>query len=96
MLAYKAHHWLESYLYSARGHRALEQSVLAAGERQGFSVRALRRAGRSLGIDPAAGCWELHATRVAALEQREIGSLERIPTLGFEPMRSRVGLSDAA
>jgi hypothetical protein len=95
MLANKAHFWVESYLYRARGYRALESSVLAAGERQGFSERSLRRASRTLGLKTVGGCWELHPARVAALDQREMATLALIPTLSFEPCEPRVGL-DAA
>ena len=95
-MANTAHHWVESYLYSARGYRALEQSVLAAGERRGFSERSLRRAARRLGIDPNASCWVLHPARVAALVEQEIASLDVIPTLPFEPFTPRLNLRDAA
>jgi hypothetical protein len=70
---------VESYLYAARGHRALEQSVLAEGERRGFSERRLRRAAESLGIVVTARCWELSAHRAAELDARQIRTLGERP-----------------
>jgi hypothetical protein len=81
---------VEGYLYRARGHRALEQSVFAAGERAGFSERTLRRAGRAVGITVTAGCWELPPARCQALELRV--ALALAPTLH---RHSSVGVMDA-
>jgi hypothetical protein len=75
MGADRATKWVEAYLYSARGHRALEQSVFAEGERNGFSERKLCRAGQSLDVQVVAGCWELPTVRAAALDARRIRSL---------------------
>jgi hypothetical protein len=98
MLTNQAQRWMENYLYRARGHRALEESVLAAGERQGFSERTLHRACRRLAVVPDAGCWELHPARVAALMQRDLAPVSPISTRTFEPsFESRVyGMGDVA
>ncbi len=79
MVGDKAVQWVEGYLYNARGHRALEQSVYAAGERAGFSERRLRRAGRGVGVTVAAGCWELPLQRAVALDARRLHTLEPVP-----------------
>jgi hypothetical protein len=79
MLANKAQSWVEDYLYKARGHRALEQSVFAAGERRGFSERRLRKAGSALGVSMSTGCWELHPLHSAALVERDLGTLTPMP-----------------
>jgi hypothetical protein len=68
--------WVEGYLYGARGHRALEQSVFAAGERAGFSERKLRRAGQTLGVSLTASCWELPHSHAAALDAQCMLTLE--------------------
>jgi hypothetical protein len=98
MFANQAPQWVESYLFRARGHRALEESVLAAGERRGFSERALRRACRRLAVQLDAGCWELHPARVAALMQQELAGFSLISTRAYEPsFEPRMfGLGDAA
>jgi hypothetical protein len=81
MLANKAHPWVENYLYRARGHRALEESVLAEGGRQGFSERNLRKAARSLNLSVDAGCWELHPARANALVHLELAQLTLVPSV---------------
>ena len=78
MRANKTLQWVEGYLYRARGHRALEQSVLAEGGRHGFSERRLRQAGRSLGVSMSADCWELPALRAEALDARSLLGLGTI------------------
>jgi hypothetical protein len=96
MRRHQAVDWVEAYLYRARGHRALEQSVFAAGERAGFSERRLRRAGRSIGVTLTGGCWELPAARCSALDtevMRELDPAPRsLPSVGAitgTPVRSR-------
>jgi hypothetical protein len=89
MLTKNAHPWVENYLYRARGHRALEESVLAEGERHGYSERALRKASRSLGLHCEAGCWELHPGRVAAIVQHELAELTLVPQLSLAPSLER-------
>ena len=76
---------MEGYLYGARGHRALEQSVFAAGEREGFSERTLRRACFALDVIVDGDCWQLPAHRAEALAVREMAGLG----LGEAPDRSR-------
>ena len=75
MFTKKAEQFVEGYLYRARGHRVLEQSVLAEGERQGFSERRLRRAAVILGVRMRHDLWELDSARAAELTAREIASL---------------------
>ncbi|HET9075104.1 MAG TPA: hypothetical protein VFN48_11025 [Solirubrobacteraceae bacterium] len=79
MFTKKAERFVEGYLYRARGHRVLEQSVLAEGERQGFSARTLRRAGKALGVRMYRDLWELDPGRAAELTAREIASLGQRP-----------------
>jgi hypothetical protein len=91
MTAHTAEAWVEGYLYRARHHRALEQSVLAEGGRHGFSERSLSRASASLGLNTQAGCWELAPDRVAARNQRELAELTQVPTRSFTPaLRRRI------
>ena len=75
MFTKKAEEFVEGYLYRARGHRVLEQSVLAEGERHGFSERRLRRAAQLLGVRVRRELWELDPARAAELTAREIASL---------------------
>ena len=89
MLTKKAHPWVENYLYRARGHRGLEESVLAEGGRHGFSERSLRKASLALGVNFDAGCWELHPGRVAALVQHELAELTPVPQLNLAPSFER-------
>ncbi|WP_249010764.1 hypothetical protein [Conexibacter sp. DBS9H8] len=76
MWSRRANEWVERYLYRACGHRALEQSVLAAGERAGFSERALRRAGRQLGVEISADAWELSPGHAQRLVDADLFALE--------------------
>ena len=71
-----AQDFVERYLYRARGFRALEESVLAQGERLGHSTRQLRRAGRRLNVMMNAGVWELAPERAHALTQAELLELD--------------------
>ncbi len=76
MRSEKVVRFVESYLYGACGHRALEQSVFAEGERRGFSEAKLRRAALALGVRVTAGCWELPAAIVQALDAASIRTLD--------------------
>jgi hypothetical protein len=102
MLGNKTPQWVEEYLYSARGHRALEQSVFAEGERHGFSERKLRHAAETLGVTASGGCWELSPLRAEALDARMVLALggqtaplasRRLPSVGYigsaQPIRAR-------
>jgi hypothetical protein len=84
--------FVESYLYGARGHRALEQSVFAEGERRGLSERKMRRAALSIGVDTTMGCWELPALRAEALDTRSILGLQERAVSGRPLVLSGVGL----
>lgn len=57
----KVQRFVQGYLQQARDHGALEQSVLAEGERRGYSERRLRQAARDIGvsIDPNPRYWHL-------------------------------------
>lgn len=93
-MADTVHFWVENYLFRARGHRALEQSILAAGERRGFSERALRRACARLDASLDAGCWELDPGRVAELTRREIAALRAVPAQPRSSFEPRFGTGD--
>jgi hypothetical protein len=97
MRSRRAYEWVERYLFRAYGYRALEQSVLAAGERAGFSERALRRAGRELGVLIFADAWELPSAHVQRLVEAELSALTRHePVLTPTPQRPLTGLGASA